>query len=127
MAKKETTKKSTKKSESKPKVTVNELEAAVEQAAPIEEVTPLEVVNGDPAVVAPVEDAAPVVNDVPYSENPVTGELTPAEPLREKQEEPLDAEPAQEESQKPEEEIKPKKNVFKKMFGYIWNGQEMDY
>ena len=65
-----------------------------------------ETMNGDPAVVTPVEEPEPLV------EEPVTEEVTPTEEVYE----PV-----------PEEEIKPKKNVFKRMFGYIWNGQEMDY
>ncbi|MBO6256284.1 MAG: hypothetical protein J6O49_22000 [Bacteroidaceae bacterium] len=27
----------------------------------------------------------------------------------------------------PQEEIKPNKNGFRRTFGFIWNGQEMDY
>lgn len=136
MAKKNTTKKSAKKVkvENKAKVTVEELESpVVEETVQEEEV---EVMNGDPAVVIPTEevetfedepaetfedepaDEEPMVDDGPFMEDPTTGDLVPAEPLREKQEE---------EAPAVEEKITPKKNVIKRMFGYIWNGQEMDY
>jgi len=103
MAKKETNKKTTKKSTKKKVVEEAPIEVQqFEEAAPVEvteeaepenvEVTQVEVMNGDPTVVVPTEEA----------ETPV-------------------------EEETPQEEIKPKTNVFKRMFGYIWNGQEMDY
>ena len=134
MAKKETTKKKTttkktsKKVEEQAPIEVQEFEeaASLEVVEPQEEVAPLttldeeeeiegvdetklnemrreyevkeevEVMNGDPAVVTPVEEAEP--------------EPTPqvVEPISEK-------------------EAKARGGVFKRMFGYIWNGQEMDY
>ena len=140
MAKKETTKKTTKKAakklEEQAPIEVQEFEeaAALEVVEPQEEVVPLttldeeiegvdeaklnemrreygvkeevEVMNGDPAVVTPVEEPEPLV------EESVTEEVIPTEEVDE---------PA------PKEQIKPKKSVFKRMFGYIWNGQEMDY
>ena len=131
MAKKGTTKKITKKVESKtkvntkPEITQEELEEPVvtnldrttEPAEPLraKQESEVEVMNGDPSVVAPVEEAAPV------EEEPVTDDLTPGEPLEE-----IDNK-AQEEKKEPQVETKPKKNVFKRIFGYIWNGQEMDY
>ena len=129
MAKKNTAKKAAKKikAENKVNVTVEELESPVVEET-VEEEPEVEVMNGDPAVVIPTEevetfedepaDEEPMVDDGPFMEDPVTGDLTPAEPLREKQEE---------EAPAVEEKITPKKNVIKRMFGYIWNGQEMDY
>ena len=137
MAKKNTAKKAAKKikAENKVNVTVEELESPVVEET-VEEEPEVEVMNGDPAVVIPAEevetfedepaetfedepaDEEPMVDDGPFTEDPVTGDLTPAEPLREKQEE---------EAPAPQEKITPKKNVIKRMFGYIWNGQEMDY
>lgn len=129
MAKKNTAKKAAKKikAENKVNVTVEELESPVVEET-VEEEPEVEVMNGDPAVVIPAEevetfedepaDEEPMVDDGPFMEDPVTGDLTPAEPLREKQEE---------ETPAPQEKITPKKNVIKHMFGYIWNGQEMDY
>ena len=129
MAKKNTTKKSAKKVkvENKAKVTVEELESPVVEET-VQEEPEVEVMNGDPAVVIPTEevetfedepaDEEPMVDDGPFMEDPTTGDLVSAEPLREKQEE---------EAPAPQEKITPKKNVIKRMFGYIWNGQEMDY
>lgn len=120
MAKKETTKKTTKKAakklEEQAPIEVQEFEeaAALEVVEPQEEAAPaeVEVMNGDPAVVTPVEEpAAPMAVD---------------EPELEDEELPEAAEP-EEEAPAPKEQIKPKKSVFKRMFGYIWNGQEMDY
>ena len=118
MAKKETTKKKTtkkdvKKLEEQAPIEVQEFEEAAalevveetkvepENIAPAE----VEVMNGDPAVVTPVEEAEPLVEE----------------------QEKIEEESVEEETPEPQEEIKPKKNVFKRMFGYIWNGQEMDY
>ena len=143
MAKKNTGKKVAKKpivKKVEEEVKVEELEQAVDetvQAEPEDNATEeVEVMNGDPAVVIPAEevetfedepaetfedepaDEEPMVDDGPFMEDPTTGDLVPAEPLREKQEE---------EAPAPQEKITPKKNVIKRMFGYIWNGQEMDY
>jgi hypothetical protein len=134
MAKKETTKKITKKVEkktkvnTKPEITQEELEEPVvpvvtnldgttEPAEPLraKQEPEVEVMNGDPSVVAPVEEAAPI------EEEPVTDDLTPGEPLEE-----IDNK-TQEEKKEPQVGTKPKKNVIKRLFGYIWNGQEMDY
>lgn len=129
MAKKNTTKKTAKKIkvENKAKVTVEELESPVVEET-VQEEPEVEVMNGDPAVVIPTEevetfedepaDEEPMVDDGSFMEDPTTEDLVPAEPLREKQEE---------EAPAVEEKITPKKNVIKRMFGYIWNGQEMDY
>ena len=129
MAKKNTTKKSANKTkvDNKAKVTVEELESPVIEET-VEAEPEVEVMNGDPAVVIPAEevetfedepaDEEPMVDDGPFMKDPTTGDLVPAEPLREKQEE---------EAPAVEEKIIPKKSVIKHMFGYIWNGQEMDY
>ena len=111
MAKKETNKKTEKKSTKKKVVEEAPIEVQqFEEAAPVEvteeaepenvEVTQVEVMNGDPTVVVPTEEV-----EIPVEEE--------------------EAAPIEEET--PQEEIKPKTNVFKRMFGYIWNGQEMDY
>ena len=144
MAKKETTKKKTttkkavKKLEEQAPIEVQEFEeaAALEVVEPQEEAAPAEVrqeildkikfddavlenlkkedekviegfetMNGDPAVVTPVEEAEPLVEE----------------------QEKIEEEPVEEETPAPQEKIKPKNSVFKRMFGYIWNGQEMDY
>ena len=72
--------------------------------------------NGDPAVVTPVEegDAAPIEE---------------AEPIEEiKPEEPVEEEPALEAKKVVHHnENKPKRNVISRILGYFWNGQEMDY
>ena len=126
MAKKETTKKTTKKAarklEEQAPIEVQEFEeaAALEVVEPQEEAAPaeVEVMNGDPAVVTPVEEpAAPMGVDEPESEDE---ELPDAA-------EPVEVEPVKEETPAPQEKIKPKNSVFRRMFGYIWNGQEMDY
>lgn len=128
MAKNKTVKKVTKKPTAKVKeeIKVEELESPVTeetvQAEPEDNATEeVEVINGDPSVVIPTEEVE-VFEDEPADEkpmvdDPVTEEGIPAEPLRGKQEEA----PAL------KEEIIPKKNVIKHLFGYIWNGQEMDY
>jgi hypothetical protein len=64
-----------------------------------------ETMNGDPAVVTPVEETEPLVEEQEKIEEESVEEETPA----------------------PQEKIKPKNSVFRRMFGYIWNGQEMDY
>jgi hypothetical protein len=120
--KKATTKKATKKLEEQAPIEVQEFEeaAALEVVEPQEEAAPaeVEVMNGDPAVVTPVEEpAAPMAVDEPESEDE---ELPDAA-------EPVEVEPVKEEAPAPQEKIKPKNSVFRRMFGYIWNGQEMDY
>lgn len=111
MAKKETNKKTTKKSTKKKVVEEAPIEVQQFEEAALVEVTEeaepenVEVMNGDPTVVVPTEEAeTPVEEEAPEEE---------------------EAAPVEEET--PQEEIKPKTNVFKRMFGYIWNGQEMDY
>ena len=126
MAKKEATKKTTKKAakklEEQAPIEVQEFEeaAALEVVEEPEDMGPaeIEVMNGDPAVVTPVEEPAPpMAVDEPESDD---------EELPEEWGESDAAEP-EEEAPAPKEQIKPKKSVFKRMFGYIWNGQEMDY
>jgi hypothetical protein len=106
MAKKNTAKKAAKKikAENKVNVTVEELESPVVEET-VEAEPEVEVMNGDPAVVIPTEEVE-------------TFEGEPADEEPEAQEE---------EAPAPQEKITPKKNVIKRMFGYIWNGQEMDY
>ena len=106
MAKKNTAKKAAKKikAENKVNVTVEELESPVVEET-VEAEPEVEMMNGDPAVVIPTEEVE-------------TFEDEPAEAEPEAQEE---------EAPAPQEKITPKKNVIKRMFGYIWNGQEMDY
>lgn len=147
MAKKETTKKSAtkKKVTAKEKeVKVEELEQVFEEAAPIEEPTeepapieepdtqePLEVMNGDPSVVTPVEEEDSSVGDDedgPYNLDPVSGELVPAEPLREKQEEKPTV--SNDEFRKVfEAKVNSQRTKIKldRSFGLTWNGQEIDY
>lgn len=112
MAKKEAKSKTTKKV----KKVVEEAPVEVkefEEAAPIEaiEETPskpedmgsaeIEVMNGDPTVVVPVEEAAPVEEDTPSVEiKDIVVEGV---------------------------EVKEIKNNFRNSFGYLWNGQEVDY
>ena len=103
MAKKETNKKTTKKS-TKKKV-VEETPIEVQQ---FEEAAPVEV----------TEEAEPENVEVTQVEV-MNGDPTVVVPTEEVEI------PVEEEA--PQEEIKPKTNVFKRMFGYIWNGQEMDY
>ena len=124
--KKATTKKATKKLEEQAPIEVQEFEEAAalevveETKVEPEDMGPaeVEVINGDPAVVIPVEEpAAPMAVDEPESEDE---ELPDAA-------EPVEVEPVKEETPAPQEKIKPKNSVFRRMFGYIWNGQEMDY
>ena len=106
MAKKNTAKKAAKKikAENKVNVTVEELESPVVEET-VEAEPEVEVMNGDPAVVIPTEEVE-TFEDEPADEEP---------------------EAQEEEAPAPQEKITPKKNVIKRMFGYIWNGQEMDY
>lgn len=124
MAKKNTAKKAAKKikAENKVNVTVEELESPVVEET-VEAEPEVEVMNGDPAVVIPTEDVetfedepAETFEDEPADEEPMVDEPAEAEP-----------EAQEEEAPEPQEKITPKKNVIKRMFGYIWNGQEMDY
>jgi hypothetical protein len=132
MAKKETTKKG--KPGRKPKAKIEKPvieETVLEEPAPIEEPEPepipveepiqpepavLDVVNGDPAVVAPAEENK--------EENPFeVSSLVAEEIVTEVQPEEYEAaEPV-----KKKVENKPKPNVIRKILGYFWNGQEMDY
>ena len=83
--------------------------------------------NGDPAVVAPVEEEAPVEVETPQEEQaPKVKVEAPAKPIKPQQ--------AAEEEPVPSAkkivrhaENKPKKNTVRRSFGYLWNGQEMDY
>ena len=123
MAKKETTNKKTTKKSTKKKI-VEEAPIEVqefEEAAALEvteevgpenvEVTEIEVMNGDPAVVVPTEEVEAQEEEAPAEEEAA----------------PEVDEPAPVEEAAPQKEIKPKKNGFRRMFGFIWNGQEMDY
>jgi hypothetical protein len=116
MAKKNTAKKAAKKikAENKANVTVEELESPVVEET-VQEEPEVEVMNGDPAVVIPTEEVE-TFEDEPADEEPMVDE-------------PVEVEPEVQEEEAPavEEKITPKKNVIKHMFGYIWNGQEMDY
>jgi hypothetical protein len=123
MAKKETTKKAASKkkaatkkkeepvvitqSEPEPVPTVEDAEKALENA--------FDIMNGDPAVVSPVEEEAPV-------------EVEEAAPVEEiKAEEPAEEEPIPEAKKTVHHtENKPKRNIVSRVFGYLWNGQEMD-
>jgi hypothetical protein len=113
MAKKETTtkkiaprKKAVKKEKpiisapSKPEVkpTVEEFEESLEA---------LEIMNGDPAVIVHVEDTDAPVEEAVKEEEPVKKEEAPQQPAQ--------------------DENKPKKGIISRIFGYLWNGQEMDY
>ena len=162
MAKKETTKKNTtekkvtKKATTKAAKTTKKKEV-VEEKQEVLEVPTVQVVNGDPAVLEPVGQAEFISTEEPegpYSIDPVTEELKPAEPLREKQKvikpakkkdeeenpheftslvaEEIVNEPQPEEydSAKPAKkkaENNHKPNKIRKILGYFWNGQEFDY
>lgn len=136
MAKKEATKKTTKKAakklEEQAPIEVQEFEEAAalevveETKVEPEDMGPaeVEVMNGDPAVVTPVEEPAPpMAVDEPESED----EELPEDWGEPDAAEPVEVEPVKEEAPAPQEKIKPKNSVFRRMFGYIWNGQEMDY
>ena len=132
MAKKETTKKG--KPGRKPRAKIEKpviKETVFEEAAPIEEPTPeptpveeptqpepvvLDVVNGDPAVVAPVEEKK--------EENPFEVSSLVAEEIVTEMR-PEEYEAAESVKKKPENNQKP--SVIRKILGYFWNGQEMDY
>ena len=140
MAKKETAKKAVPKkkkvtakeeepvvitqSEPEPVPTVEDAEKALENA--------LDIMNGDPAVVAPVEEEAPVEKEIPQDEQtPEEEEAAPIEeaaPVDEiKSEEPAEEEPVPNARKIVHHtENKPKKNIISRLFGYLWNGQEMD-
>ena len=73
-----------------------------------------------PAVVTPVEEAEP--EPTPQVVEPVNGEPAPQVP------DPVNGEPKPQVVEPiSEKEAKARGGVFKRMFGYIWNGQEMDY
>jgi hypothetical protein len=109
MAKKETT---TKKTAPNKKATVKKEKPIINVQSEPETVTPtveefeealeaLDNMNGDPAVLTPVENT-----DAPVEEA-VQEEV--------------------EMEQTTHKENKPKKGIINRIFGYIWNGQEMDY
>ena len=136
MAKKETAKKATPK---KKKVTAKEEEPVVitqsepEQVPIVEDAEKaLDIMNGDPAVVAPVEEAAPVEEEIPQdeqaSEEEEAAPIEEAAPVEEiKSEEPAEEEPVPNARKIVHHtENKPKRNVVSRVFGYLWNGQEMD-
>ena len=119
MAKKETTKKKTtpkKKAVAKKEELVVIAQSELEAVPTVEDAEKaLEIMNGDPAVVAPVEEEAPV-------------EVEEAAPVEEiKAEEPAEEEPTPEAKKTVHHtENKPKRNIVSRVFGYLWNGQEMD-
>ena len=139
MAKKETAKKAAPKkkkatakeeepvviTQSEPVPTVEDAEKALENA--------LDIMNGDPAVVAPVEEAAPVEEEIPQdeqaSEEEEAAPIEEAAPVEEiKSEEPAEEEPVPNARKIVHHtENKPKRNIVSRVFGYLWNGQEMDY
>ena len=146
--KKKTGKKATsnKKVEVETKKTFKELyEDGMAKLEANETVTDVEVVNGDPAVVAPVTEEVvpePVVeeavieNEIVPETEPVVEEAVPEPPVEEEVvEEPVKEEEkvVAKETVKKEQVKKPKKaknNISKrinKFFGYFWNGQEIDY
>ena len=110
-------------------------EVAVENAIPVETVEDteqvtvkeVEVINGDPAVIAPVEEKEnkeEVLRE--------TTSLVPENIYTEMQPEEYEAsEPTKNKTEnkpaKNKTENKPKPNVIKRILGYFWNGQEMDY
>ena len=122
MAKKEIKKKvvnkPTKKIVEETPIEVQEFEeaASLEVVEATAEEPEVEVVNGDPAVIAPVEEPEP--------EAPAIEEPTTEEPVIVNE---SDIETVQPVEAKVEEKNNRKDNMFKRMFGYIWNGQEMDY
>lgn len=155
MAKKETTKKNTTKKVTKKATAAKTVKNEVKEE--VIEIPTVQVVNGDPAVLEPIGQAeyasTETEPDGPYSIDPVTEELVPAEPLREKQEEIKPAKKKEDENpheftslvaeeivneSQPEEydaakpakkkiENNHKPSKVKRIFGYFWNGQEMDY
>jgi len=152
MAKKETTKKNTTTKKVTKKATAKKTEKEE-----VLEVPTVQIVNGDPAVLEPVGKSEYISTEEPegpYSIDPVTEELKPAEPLRDKQnlikpavkkneednphgftslvaEEIInESQPEEYDSAKPAKkkiENNHKPNKIRKILGYFWNGQEMDY
>ena len=100
MAKKETTKKTAKKITKKVEKKKEIMNEELEKA--VEEAAPVEQEDITPAEVEAVNGDPAVV--------------VPEEALVEEQKEIVQ-----------QEVIKPQKSTFKSGFGYIWNGQEMDY
>ena len=78
----------------------------------------LDVVNGDPSVVVPVNE-----NNGKEEVLRETTSLVPEKIYTEMQPEEYEAS----ELSKKKNENKPKPNVIRKILGYFWNGQEMDY
>jgi hypothetical protein len=132
MTKKETNKKPAAKKGRpgrKPKAKVEKQlieEVTVENTTPVETVEEteqvtvkeIEVINGDPAVVSPVEE-----NDNKEKVLRETTSLVPEKIYTEIQPEEYEAS----EPTKKKIENKPKQNIIKRVLGYFWNGQEMDY
>ena len=130
MAKKETTKKTA----TKKKVTVKKEEPVVVTQSEPEAIPTVEdaekaldIMNGDPAVVAPVEEEAPVEAEIPQDEQaPEVKVEAPAKEIKPAQ--PAEEEPVPNAKKMVHHaENKPKKSVVRRTFGYLWNGQEMDY
>jgi len=110
-------------------------EVTVENTTPVETVEEteqvtvkeIEVINGDPAVVSLVEE-----NDNKEKVLRETTSLVPEKIYTEMQPEEYEAsEPTKKkvenEPTKKKIENKPKQNIIKRVLGYFWNGQEMDY
>ena len=103
--------------------------ASIETVEDNEQVTvkEVEVINGDPAVIAPVEEKEnkeEVLRE--------TTSLVPEKIYTEMQPEEYEAsEPTKNKTEnkpaKKKIENKPKQNIIKRILGYFWNGQEMDY
>ena len=108
VTKKDTAKKSTNKKAKKIEKVVEEVNEDLNNLSDFKKVEPykkVEVMNGDPSVITPIEE--PLIDEPAPIEEP-----TPVE------------EPA------PIEEPKPKEKIMKKIsraFGYFWNGQMIDF
>lgn len=120
-AKKKTTPKKKAVVKKEEPVVVEEKEVKVEQAT----VEKLEVMNDDPSVVieAPVEEEK--LETPVYKEEYVIKDEDANMPLNTDD---VD-DNTQKEPKKPvqRKENKPKKNLISRVFGCLWNGQEMDY
>lgn len=121
-----------------PPIDLEVLEEALKETI-VDEPTEVEVVNGDPTVVAPVENKEETMENNSFhsfgpkkviigknvkDQNPhETTSLVPENNTEEPQVEEWDSvKPAREKV-----ETKPRRSSFKKIVDYFWNGQEMDY
>lgn len=136
MTKKETTKKAATKKKTAIKKKEEPVVITQSEPEPVPTVEDaekaLDIMNGDPAVVVPVEEETPVEEEIPQDEQaPEEEEAAPIEetaPVEEiKPEEPAEEEPIPNARKIVHHtENKPKKNIVSRIFGYLWNGQEMD-